>query len=117
MLRFSKAKTIGVVLLTLAAFLYAMPSLLTQQQRDALKASIPSFIPAFIVPHQAIVLGLDLQGGSHVLLEVADRIVGLDNQWKRIAGHVLDVHAERQRTGGTHCGQRADRKVVLGHAS
>jgi protein-export membrane protein SecD len=70
MLRFSKAKTIGVVLLTLAAFLYAMPSVLTQQQRDALKASIPGFIPAFIVPHQAIVLGLDLQGGSHVLLEV-----------------------------------------------
>ena len=70
MLRFSRAKTIGVLLLTLAGFLYAMPSLMSAQQREALKASIPSFIPAFIVPHQAIVLGLDLQGGSHVLLEV-----------------------------------------------
>jgi len=70
MLRFSRLKTFGVILLTLAGFLYAMPSLLSPETRRSVEQAIPSFIPKWIVPHQAIVLGLDLQGGSHVLLEV-----------------------------------------------
>ncbi|HEX2724318.1 MAG TPA: protein translocase subunit SecD [Beijerinckiaceae bacterium] len=65
MLRFSTTKivvTIGVVLLGL---LLAVPSLMTREQRDALKSHLPAWFPL-----HAIVLGLDLQGGSHVLLEV-----------------------------------------------
>ncbi len=69
MLRFSRFKTAAVLLLAFGSFLYAMPSLLTPAQRDAIAASVPSAL-RWIVPHQAITLGLDLQGGSHVLLEV-----------------------------------------------
>src|SRR5829696_1091021 len=65
MLRFSRAKivaTLGVVLLGLAL---AVPSMLSREHREALRAYLPSWLPL-----HAIVLGLDLQGGSHVLLEV-----------------------------------------------
>ena len=65
MLRFSRAKivaTLGVVLLGLAL---AVPSMLSREHREALRAYLPAWLPL-----HAIVLGLDLQGGSHVLLEV-----------------------------------------------
>src|SRR5215217_6613817 len=65
MLRFSRAKiiaTLGIVLLGLAL---AVPSMLSREHREALRAYLPSWLPL-----HAIVLGLDLQGGSHVLLEV-----------------------------------------------
>src|SRR5690349_16865535 len=75
MLRFSRLKTIGVILITVLAALFTMPNLLTPEQRKALEQSIPSFVPKALVPHQAIVLGLDLQGGSHVLLEVETQAV------------------------------------------
>ena len=70
MLRFSNTKiaaTLGIVLIGL---LLAVPSMLTREQREGLQKSIPSWLPSWIVPTRAIVLGLDLQGGSHVLLEV-----------------------------------------------
>jgi protein-export membrane protein SecD len=70
MLRFSRMKTIGVLLLTLLGVIYAMPSALSPETRKAIEQNTPGFIPRWLVPHQAIVLGLDLQGGSHVLLEV-----------------------------------------------
>jgi preprotein translocase subunit SecD len=70
MLRFSRWKTIGVILLTVLGVLYATPSVLSPETRKAIEQATPGFIPRWIVPHQAIVLGLDLQGGSHVLLEV-----------------------------------------------
>ena len=70
MLRFSRWKTFGVLLLTVLGVLYAMPSVLSPEARKAIEQSTPGFIPRWLVPHQAIVLGLDLQGGSHVLLEV-----------------------------------------------
>ena len=70
MLRFSRFKTTAVILLALGSILFAMPSLLSPAQRQAMADSIPSWLPKWIVPHQAITLGLDLQGGSHVLLEV-----------------------------------------------
>ena len=70
MMRFSRFKTVAVLLLALSGFLYALPSVLSPETREAIRKGIPSFVPAWLVPHQAIVLGLDLQGGSHVLLEV-----------------------------------------------
>ncbi len=61
MLHFSRWKTVLIWLAVIAGVLFAMPNLLTQSQRDAL--------PGF-VPHRPMTLGLDLQGGSYVLLEV-----------------------------------------------
>jgi SecD/SecF fusion protein len=65
MLRFAPWKLISVVAMTVFALLVIVPSLLTQSQRDVLAAHLPSWLPL-----RTIVLGLDLQGGSHVLLEV-----------------------------------------------
>jgi preprotein translocase subunit SecD len=70
MLRFSASKVVAIVAAVLICFVLAVPSLMTKQQRDAMQASLPSWLPSWIVPTRAIALGLDLQGGSHVLLEV-----------------------------------------------
>ncbi len=61
MLHFSKFKAFMVAIAVVFAALAAMPNLLSEQTRQA----IPGFLP-----NQALTLGLDLQGGSHVLLEV-----------------------------------------------
>ncbi|WP_034999290.1 protein translocase subunit SecD [Beijerinckia mobilis] len=65
MLRFATWKIVSIIGMTLFAFLVIVPSLFTQAQREALSAHLPSWLPM-----HSIVLGLDLQGGSHVLLEV-----------------------------------------------
>ncbi len=65
MLRFAAWKIASIVAMTVLALLIIVPSMLPPSARDALRAHLPSFVP---VKH--IVLGLDLQGGSHVLLEV-----------------------------------------------
>ena len=70
MLRYSRAKIAAVLLLVVAGFVYAAPSLMSPETRTALREATPGFLPSWLMPHQAIVLGLDLQGGSHVLLEV-----------------------------------------------
>ena len=70
MLRYSTGKIVSILLLTVLGFLYAAPNLMTPETRKAIEASAPSWFPGWLFPHKAIVLGLDLQGGSHVLLEV-----------------------------------------------
>jgi preprotein translocase subunit SecD len=65
MLRFARWKIISILSMTALAFLVIVPSLLPAGARDALIAHAPSWLPV-----RSIVLGLDLQGGSHVLLEV-----------------------------------------------
>jgi protein-export membrane protein SecD len=70
MLRYSRAKIASVVLLCVLSFVFAMPNLMSPQTRTAIEAGAPSWLPKFLIPTKAITLGLDLQGGSHVLLEV-----------------------------------------------
>ena len=65
MLRFSTTKVVATIGVVLLGLLLAVPSMMTREQRAALQSHLPSWIPL-----HAIVLGLDLQGGSHVLLEV-----------------------------------------------
>src|SRR5690606_34462645 len=50
-----------IAVVCLAGVLFALPNVLTPAQREAL----PGFLP-----DKAMNLGLDLQGGSHLLLEV-----------------------------------------------
>lgn len=52
---------LAVVLVLGLAFAYALPNILTPEQRSAL----PSFLP-----RQMMTLGLDLQGGAHLVMEV-----------------------------------------------
>ncbi|MCL2384651.1 MAG: protein translocase subunit SecD [Alphaproteobacteria bacterium] len=65
MLRFQSWKIFSILAMTAFALLLIVPSLLSPANRDALIAHLPRWIPV-----RTLVLGLDLQGGSHVLLEV-----------------------------------------------
>ncbi|WP_158807934.1 protein translocase subunit SecD [Beijerinckia sp. L45] len=65
MLRFARWKIISIILMTALAVLIVIPSLLSPGARSALDAALPSWATP-----RTIVLGLDLQGGSHILLEV-----------------------------------------------
>jgi SecD/SecF fusion protein len=65
MLRFATWKIASILAMTFLAFLLVVPSLLSPGHRDAVIGFMPKWLPV-----RAIVLGLDLQGGSHVLLEV-----------------------------------------------
>lgn len=59
MLHFTRFKTIATVALCLLGLLFALPNFFAKET----VASWPSFIP-----HRQIPLGLDLQGGAHLLL-------------------------------------------------
>jgi SecD/SecF fusion protein len=70
MLRFQARKVIAVLLVLFFGCGLALPNLFSQETRDAIKNGAPSWIPRVLLPIHAVVLGLDLQGGSHVLLEI-----------------------------------------------
>jgi preprotein translocase subunit SecD len=72
MLQFTKFQTAGIALLVLLGALFALPNLLPEVTRN----SLPGF-----VPKGTINLGLDLQGGSHLLLSVDTRKV-IDDRMK-----------------------------------
>ena len=63
MMRFATWKVISIVLGTLIAALIVIPSLLPQDTRAALERTLP-------IPVRTVVLGLDLQGGASLLLQV-----------------------------------------------
>jgi SecD/SecF fusion protein len=65
MLRFAPWRVASIIALVIVAALLVVPSFLTPGALAGLQSVLPSFLPA-----RAIVLGLDLQGGAHVLLEV-----------------------------------------------
>lgn len=61
MMNLSRWKVGLVLIATLLGLLYSLPNLLSADQRDSIKSFLPS---------QVLNLGLDLQGGSYLLLEV-----------------------------------------------
>ena len=65
MLRFARWKIASIVAMSLAALLIIVPSLLPKATFDGMKKAMPKWIP-----FEQVVLGLDLQGGAHMLLEV-----------------------------------------------
>ncbi|HYG25538.1 MAG TPA: protein translocase subunit SecD [Caulobacteraceae bacterium] len=71
MLNLARWKVILVVLATIFGILFTLPNLLPQQARDAL----PGWFPK-----QTLNLGLDLQGGSYLLLEVDTRELRREKQ-------------------------------------
>jgi len=81
MLHFSRWKTTLIWLSVLAAIVFAFPNLLSKKNLD----SLPSW-----VPHTQMTLGLDLQGGSHILLQVdradivKDRITSTVDDIRRV---------------------------------
>lgn len=66
-----RQSTLKTILIGLTIFMGAYFTLPTLLGRDGM-AAVSRYLPAFLVPKGAIKLGLDLQGGVHVMLE-ADR--------------------------------------------
>ncbi len=71
MLYFSPWKTISILLAVVLGLVFAAPNLLSKEVREAL----PSW-----APRQAMTLGLDLQGGSHILMQVDRKALIADKQ-------------------------------------
>jgi preprotein translocase subunit SecD len=65
MMRISRIKTILILLATFIGCMLALPSLMNESTRKSVFGMLPSW-----VPQKAVSLGLDLQGGAHVLLEI-----------------------------------------------
>ncbi len=118
MLRFSTWKFLAIVAMTLAAVLVVAPSLLSPSAYQALAARLPSWLTP-----PTIVLGLDLQGGSHVMLEV-DQADLLNTQVKNLRDDVRRILREEKVaiTGGIGATPRgvqlrvsdaADREKIL----
>jgi protein-export membrane protein SecD len=81
MLHFSRWKIILVLLISLGGLLVALPNLFPAKTLEAL----PGWIP-----HKQINLGLDLQGGAHLLYQMDEKELVQD--WlKNIRGDVRDV--------------------------
>ncbi|PZU87577.1 MAG: protein translocase subunit SecD [Chelatococcus sp.] len=91
MLRFQARKVIVVLLVLLVGCGLALPNLFSPATRKAIEQNAPSWIPRFLLPIHAMVLGLDLQGGSHVLLEVdrADLVRGQVTQLRDDVRRIL----------------------------
>ena len=70
MLRFSRTKIVATLAIILIGLSLAVPSFFSADSRKAFMAALPSWFPSWVIPQRAIVLGLDLQGGSQILLEI-----------------------------------------------
>lgn len=69
MLYFSKFKSLTVIIVSFLGIIFALPNLLSTEKID----SLPS-----IFPSKQINLGLDLRGGSHLLIEVDASVIALE---------------------------------------
>src|SRR5512137_2868111 len=118
MLRFSTWKFLAIVAMTLAAVLVVAPSMLSPSNYQALASRLPSWLTP-----PTIVLGLDLQGGSHVMLEV-DQADLVSTQVKNLRDDVRRILREEKvaMTGGIGATTRgvqlrvpdaADREKIL----
>lgn len=93
MLQVARWRVWLVIIVTLVGIAVALPNVLPERIRSAL----PSFLP-----HQTLNLGLDLQGGSHLLLEVDTatlRHQQLDNIADQMAAALRDATPAIRYTG------------------
>ncbi len=80
-----KWRSIFAVLIALAGLFYLLPSMTDH---------LPAFWKSYL-PHDKIHLGLDLQGGMHLVLEV-DTDKAVENSLNRTAGDLKDFLMERK---------------------
>lgn len=86
MLYFSRLKVAGIILICLASLLFALPNFISKDSLNAL----PEWMP-----NKAVNLGLDLRGGSHLLLQI-DYQNYLSEQMQTLSGDVrAGLRAER----------------------
>ncbi|MDX2275389.1 MAG: protein translocase subunit SecD [Hyphomonadaceae bacterium] len=106
MLQLPRWKVITVVLVTVLGLLFSAPNFLPESVRNTL----PGFLP-----RQALNLGLDLQGGSHLLLEVdtqALRRLQLENIADQMAGELRDASPAIRYTGRGVVGDAARIRLI-----
>ena len=90
MIHVPRWKILLVIAISLLSILYCVPTFLDKGTREWIKTSVPSWVPA-----HSIRLGLDLQGGSHLLLEVdTDSVVR-----QRAEDVVNSVRTESRKEG------------------
>ena len=65
MIHIARWKKILVLIVCAFGLLYSLPNVIGQGTRDYITTNLPGFVPS-----KTVNLGLDLQGGSHLLLEV-----------------------------------------------
>jgi SecD/SecF fusion protein len=116
MLQFSPIRTAIIVIVALVGLLYTIPNFLSKDQLAAW--------PAFL-PKQTVTLGLDLQGGSYLLLEVNrqgiinDRLTELRRDARNILanqngiGNIITVNAKALSIELTDPTQRQKADQVL----
>jgi len=90
MLQFSRLQTALVLGTVLIGLLFAFPNVLNESQRT----KIPNFLPSGTVN-----LGLDLQGGSYLLLRVdTDKVLG--DRLSSVSRDIREAFRDRNREGG-----------------
>ncbi len=116
MLQFSPIRTAIIVIVALLGIFYTVPNFLTKDQL----AAWPSWLPK-----QTVTLGLDLQGGSYLLLEVnragiiSDRLAELRRDGRNILanqngiGNIITVNGNTLSIELTDPTQRAKADQVL----
>src|SRR6185312_10892304 len=116
MLQFSPIRTAIIAIVALLGILYVIPNFLTKDQL----AAWPGFLP-----HQTVTLGLDLQGGSYLLLEVDrpgiinDRLAELRRDARNILanqngiGNIITINGNRLSIELTDPSQRQKADQVL----
>ncbi|MBU6235004.1 MAG: protein translocase subunit SecD [Alphaproteobacteria bacterium] len=65
MVRIGLWQTVFILMLVVLGAAYAAPNLLSKEKLATLEGKVPSW-----VPHRTVSLGLDLQGGSYLMMEV-----------------------------------------------
>ncbi|HMO43938.1 MAG TPA: protein translocase subunit SecD, partial [Phenylobacterium sp.] len=101
----SRWKIIAVVLAAIFGVLFSLPNILPQQTLSAM----PGFFP-----RQQLNLGLDLQGGSHLLLEVDTEALRAE----RLVNVLEDTRVTLTRAGGAYSDLRQQSgKGLLGVAN
>lgn len=106
MLRLPRWRVILVIAVSVLGILFALPNVLPPNIREQL----PPWLP-----HQTLNLGLDLQGGSHLLLEVDTRELQrrqLDNIADQMARALRDATPAIRYTGRGVAGDAARVRLI-----
>jgi protein-export membrane protein SecD len=101
MLHFPRWKLILVLVVTVAAFIYALPNLFPA----ATMALMPEWLP-----HKQVNLGLDLQGGAHLLYQLDEKDM-IEDQLGGIRGDVRET-LRRERIGYSDLAQDVAKRSV-----
>src|SRR5262245_63450542 len=101
MLHFPRWKLILVAVVTIAGILYALPNLFPA----ATLTAVPRWLP-----HKQVHLGLDLQGGAHLLYQLDEKDM-VEDQLNGIRGDVRET-LRRARIGYSDLSQDVGKRTV-----